>query len=401
MDLLILTDWEFPCDEPFMREVYAKRWQDAGHRVTWIMRPSGNDANSQETWHGSPVYVAPDHVYRYRNVLGVGSAAGTKWLESIWDAEGGFDVVQVRNDLAAMPPAQQLASTHDIPLVFRHSHLKAETLILGYREGVDGYGLIDYGKGLFGRTIRDRLLADVDAVFTISNAMSQYHREVRGIETPLYSVPMGADTTLLADEIDPEPFCLRYGLPVDEYLIYMGSMNPLRNLEFLFRVLSIVRESKPEVKLALVGGRDERQRERLRSQAEAHAVGDATVFTGWVNETDLHRAIVGAALGLSPLPPNKVFRTNSPTKVLEYLNLGTPAVTTRTPEQVDMVESNGAGKAVDYTPEAFADTILAFLNDSNARREMGSAGREYIAKNRSYYYLNKTVLEKYKSIIGT
>lgn len=399
MDLLILTDWTYPCEEPFMREVYAKRWQDAGHDVTWIMRPSGDDANSREVWRGSSVHVAPDHIYGYRNVLGVGSAAGTKWLESIWDAEDGFDVVQVRNDLAAIPPAQRLASTHDIPLVFRHSHLKAETLILGYSEGVDGYGLAGYGKGLVGRTIRDRLLTDVDAVFTISDAMSRYHREVRGIETPLYSVPMGADTSLSADEIDPDPFCSRYDLPIDGYLIYMGSMNPLRNLEFLFEVLSIVRQSRPEAKLVLAGGRDERRRERLRSLAEEHGVDDATVFTGWVNETDLHRAIVGAALGVSPLPPNKVFRTNSPTKVLEYLNLGVPAVTTRTPEQVEMVESNGAGKAVNYTPEAFADAVSALLGDQDTRREMGSAGQEYITSERSYDETYQTVVDRYRELI--
>jgi len=400
MDLMILTDRKFPCDEPFMREVYAKRWQNAGHDVTWIMRPSGDNANSRETWRGSSVYVASDHIYGYRNLLSVGSAAGTKWLKSIWDAEGGFDIVQVRNDLAAIPPAHRLASTYDVPLVFRHSHLKAETLLLGYKKGADGYGLIDYGKGLFGRTIRDRFLTGVDAVFTISDAMSAYHREVRDISTPLYSVPMGANTSLFADEIDPDPFCSRYDLPVGEYLVYIGSMNPLRNLEFLFEVLSTVHESKPETKLALVGGRDEQRRERLRSLAKAHGVSNSTVFTGWVDKTNLNRAIAGAGIGLSPLPPNKVFRTNSPTKVLEYLNLGVPAVTTRTPEQIKMIESNGAGKAVDYTIKAFVEALLSLLSDPAAMREMGASGREYVVEYRSYDDLYESVREKYNSIMS-
>ncbi len=398
MDLLILADWEFPCDEPFMREVYAKRWQDAGHTVTWIMRPSGNDANSQETWRGSSVYVAPDSVYRYRNAFDVGPKKGIGWLDSVWNAEGGFDVIQVRNELAAIPPVRRLAHAHNIPIVFRHSHLKAETLMLGYKNRVDGYSLVDYGKGLAGRELRDRLLSAVDAVFTISDAMSRYHQEERGVNTPMYSLPMGADTSLTADEIDPEPFCSDYGLNEGGYLIYMGSMNPLRNLEFLFEVLSIVRESKPETKLVLVGGRDKRRQDRLRTLAETHGVSDATVFTGWINETDLHRAIKGAAIGLSPLPPNGVFRTNSPTKVLEYLNLGVPAVTTRTPEQIEMTEVSRGGKAVDYTPEAFADTITTLLNDPATRQKMGAAGKEYVSKNRSYDDIFQTVVDLYRKL---
>lgn len=399
MDLLIVTDWEYPCDEPFMSEVYAKRWQDAGHDVTWVMRPSEGDADTQLTWRGSPVYVDTDYIYQYRNILGVDSVARAEWLESIWEAEAGFDIVQVRNDLAAIPPVRQLASSHDVPMVFRHSHLKAETLILGYKKNVDGYGAVDYCKGLFGRVVRDRLISDVDAVFTISDAMSEYHRETRGIDTPMYSVPMGADTTLSVDEVAPAPFCSQYNLPVDEYLVYIGSMNPLRNLEFLFEVLAMVRGSRPETKLALVGGRDDRRRERLQSIAEDNGVGDATVFTGWVSETALHRAISGAAIGLSPLPPNEVFRTNSPTKVLEYLNLEVPVVTTRTPEQVKMVDMSNGGMAVDYTPEEFAEAIVALLDDTERRGEMGAAGRQYVSTERSYDKIYRSVARLYQELL--
>jgi glycosyltransferase involved in cell wall biosynthesis len=399
MDLLIVADWEYPCDEPFMREVYAKRWQDAGHDVTWVMRPSDGDADSRATWHGSPVYIDTENIYQYRNVLGIDSVARAEWLESIWEAEAGFDIVQVRNDLAAIPPVRQLASAHDVPMIFRHSHLKAETLMLGYRKRVDGYGSVDYCKGLFGKIIRDRLLPDIDAVFTISDTMSEYHRETRGIETPLYSVPMGADASLSADEIDPAPFCSRYNLSVDEYLVYIGSMNALRNLEFLFEVLAMVRESRPRTKLALVGGRNDRRRERLQSIAEDNGVGDATVFTGWVGETALHRAISGAAIGLSPLPPNEVFRTNSPTKVLEYLNLEVPVVTTRTPEQVKMVDMSNGGMAVDYTPEAFTEAIVGLLDDTEKRRKMGVAGRQYVSTERSYDKICRSVVGLYQNLL--
>lgn len=398
MRLLVVTDWEFPCDEPFMREVYSKRWQNAGHDIAWVMRPSTEYKNSKQTWNGAPVYIPGDDLYKYTNIIDPRGGAAN-WFDSVWDNEGGFDIVQVRNDLTVTNPLLELTDRHQTPLIFRHSHLKAETLMLGYRQSVEGYSFTDYMKGLLGGRLRDRFLSQADTTFTISQAMSKYHREKRGIETPLRSVPMGVDTTISRDQIDPEPFCSDYELDPDSYLIYMGSMNPLRNLEFLFKALSLVQNSHPDIRLVMVGGRDEAARERLRSLANSHGVNKSIIFTGWVEDSRLRQAIAGAAIGLSPLPPNDVFRTNSPTKVLEYLNLEIPAITTRTPEQVDMVEAGGGGKAVEYSPATFAEAITDLLNDPVVRRQMGKTGKEFVARHRSYDSILEEILGHYNELI--
>jgi glycosyltransferase involved in cell wall biosynthesis len=320
------------------------------------------------------------------------------WLQRVWDRAGPFDVVQVRNDIPAAHLVEKLAARHDVPFVFRHSHLKAETERLGYRTGIEGYGIDGYLKGGVAMHLRDRILRRADAVFTISPAMSEYHRS-RGIETPLYDLTMGADTRITPSSIDPRPFCEEYGLTPGSYLVYIGSMNPLRGLEFCFDVISMVRETHPEVRLAMVGGRDEERRTALRRAAERRGVGDAVLFTGWVPEATLHQSIRGAGIGLSPLPPNEVFRMNSPTKVLEYLNLEIPAVVTRTPEQVEMVETSEAGVAVPYRVEPFAAAINELLADDARRHKMGAAGRSYVTSYRSYDALCKMALGYYEKLL--
>lgn len=397
MRLLVITDWNFPCDEPFMREVYSKRWQEADHDITWIMRPSENDKNTEQKWNGASVYIPDGKVYKYKNILYIHNKF-SNWFKSVWDKEGGFDAIQVRNDLTVMNPILQMADKYEVPVIFRHSHLKAETLMLGYRQGVEGYSFGDYIKGFFGSRLRDWFLSKTDAIFTISQTMSKYHREQRGIDTSIYSLPMGVNTTISRDQIDPSPFCSKYNLIADSYLVYIGSMNPLRNLEFLFEVLSRIQESHPNVRLVMVGGREDRARERLQSLAESCGVNESTVFTGWIDQSELRQAIAGAAIGLSPLPPNDLFRTNSPTKVLEYLNLETPAITTRTPEQIAMVNECGGGKTVEYSSVAFADAATDLLDDPVMRREMGKAGQEYVTESRSYDSLFHRVVELYDEI---
>jgi glycosyltransferase involved in cell wall biosynthesis len=229
--------------------------------------------------------------------------------------------------------------------------------------------------------------------------MSEYHRS-RGIGTPIHALTMGADTRIDPASVDPTPFCEQYGLTPGSYLVYIGSMNPLRRLEFCFDVLSEVQKSQPDIRLAMVGGREEERRATLRSAADQRGVGDAVKFTGWVPETTLRQSIRGAAIGLSPLPPNEVFSMNSPTKVLEYLNLETPAVVTRTPEQVEMVETSGAGMAVSYEIISFVDTISELLADAGRRHKMGAAGREYIISTRSYDALYKRAVGYYTRLLS-
>lgn len=148
----------------------------------------------------------------------------------------------------------------------------------------------------------------------------------------------------------------------------------------------------------MIGGRDSKRRNYLRQSADEHGVSDDVRFTGWVTEERVRQGIRGAAVGLSPLPPNNVFTTNSPTKVLEYLNLGTPAIVTRTPEQVRMVEPEG-GIVADYTPKAFAEAAANLIANPENRTRMGDSGRRQVEREWSYNNRFSQVLWLYERLL--
>jgi glycosyltransferase involved in cell wall biosynthesis len=394
----MLTDWEYPCDEPFMSEVYSKRWQAAGHEIVWVMRPSeGQERMRKEKWNGANVWIPPSDAYSVlssfkRRVF----EEEEDHLKTIYEKEGPFDILQVRNDLSMAIEALRIAGA-DEDLVFRHSHLKAETLSVGYRQNNTEYNITGYLKGKAGKHLRNMLFNQMDLVLSISDAMAEYHRS-HGVKTKIRSLPMGADTSLNPDEIDPSEFMSQFDLQQTPYILYAGSMNPIRELEFLFDVLCIVRRRFPDVKLVMVGGRDTQNRSRLKQIAEKKGVSDGVVFTGWVSDDLLNQAIRGSKVGLSALPPNFILRTNSPTKVLEYLNFKTPAIVNDTPDQRYVVNESGGGKITEYERTQFAEAVCELLNDREKRQRMGEKGREFIEQNRSYDRLFEDVENQYQNL---
>lgn len=397
MRLLILTDQTFPCDEPFLREVYAKRWQEVGD-VVFVMQATDQIKPGTQTWKGNQVHVLSKEAYSYLEAAKRYGTRQTNSLEEIYQKEGPFDLVQVRNDLALGLDALRLANRHDIPFVYRLSHLKSETLQLGYRKRLPGYSLTDYARGMVGKQVRRVLTDRADVIFTISEAMSSYLIE-QGCRTRLESLPMAADETLDPATIDPTSFQSEWRLLNCTYLVYIGTMNPIRELEFLFPVLKRVRyKVDDDIRLVMVGGRSVDNRNRLQTAAEKFGVANAVTFTGWVSQESLQQAVVGAKIGLSPIPQNYILRTNSPTKLMEYLNLATPAVATPTPEQKRVLNESGAGELASRDAANFADAICRLIDDKERRERLGPQGREYIKSNRTYDRALKRVREAYKNI---
>jgi hypothetical protein len=130
INLLILADWEYPCDEPFMREVYSKHWQNQDHKIVWGFR-SSSPGYQYERWNGAPVYLLPSKSHdEFRTIVDL-TTRQNGLIKKIWQEEGPFDAIQVRNDVALGLRAAQFARKRDVRFVYRLSHLKSETLCLG------------------------------------------------------------------------------------------------------------------------------------------------------------------------------------------------------------------------------------------------------------------------------
>ncbi len=162
-----------------------------------------------------------------------------------------------------------------------------------------------------------------------------------------------------------------YGISGD-YVLTVGSIQPRKNLARLVRAYAGLRRARPQAnlpKLVLVGKRAWLYGETLRAIEES-GIGDLTVLTGYVSESDLPALYTGALCFVYPsyfegfgLPP------------LEAMQCGAAVVAgnlTSLPEVV-----GPAGILVDpFDESALAAAVSRLIDDRDLRERLRAAGLE-------------------------
>ncbi|MDL0126366.1 glycosyltransferase family 4 protein [Halobacterium salinarum] len=398
MKILLLTDWTYPCDHQFLSNVYAQNFVDRGHEITWVMRPDNSEQKKiiSEIWNGSNVYILPPSAYDpARNTtrfLAGRIQSNTLFEISVEFSE--FDLVHVRNDLSMGLVAIHLANEFEIPYVHQITHLKSEEIIGAARSGSENR--ISWVKGQLGKRLRRYIASSSDLVLPISDAMKD-HLENQGYSTPMQTLPTGAE--VINEAPNGDSFRNKYDVNREFVLLYMGSMSPYRELEFLFDMLQPVIK-KYDTELVMAGGRSESNRERLKGEAKRRNVSDNVTFTGWIsNRSEIQSAVAAADIGLSPFRTDSILRTNAPIKTLEYMSLGTPVVASATPDQRKVIDESGAGVTVEHNTEPFSDAIDMLLSSQETRNKMGKKGREYLRENRNFDTLTNKTESIYEDVV--
>ncbi len=398
MNILLLTDWTYPCDHQFLSNVYAQNFTNRGHDITWVMRPNNEKQKEtvNETWNGSDVYILPSSAYDpARNTIRflTGRIQSNALFETGVEFSD-FDLVHVRNDLPMGMVATHLADEYGMAYAHQITHLKAESMIEAAQLGFSGRS--SWVKGHLGKWLRRRVANSSDAILPISDAMKEYLVQ-NGYDIPMQTLPTGAE---VIDHIpDGECFKSKYGIKREYMLLYMGSMSPLRKLDFLFDVMKNV-TSTYDTELVMAGGRSQPERERLKKEARQRNVSDYVTFTGWISDrSEIRSAVAAADIGLSPFRMDSVLRTNAPIKTLEYMSLGTPVVASATPDQVKVLTDSEAGLAVNYDTTSFVNSIKALLSSEDKRQRMSKNGRNYLESNRNFDTLTYETEEIYENIL--
>lgn len=218
-----------------------------------------------------------------------------------------------------------------------------------------------------------------------------------GITTDrLLTVPMGVDiraADAVAAAAASEPNQDEHGI------VYLGALDRVRRIDVLIEALALVRRVQPAARLVLIGGaNDAADVERLKELAGALAVGDAVQILPAMSRAAAWRVASSARLGVSPIPPGRLYEVSSPTKLGEYMALGLPVVATPIPDQVRMIEASGAGVCVPFSAEALAGGIVRLMADPGLAADMGRRGKRYIRAHRSYDVLADRVAGRFRAL---
>ena len=208
-------------------------------------------------------------------------------------------------------------------------------------------GWFPFPRSLYYRLAFGRIARRADLVLTDSRFTADEAVRMAGVErSRIRVVYLSADN----GPAEPEPLMKRLGLE-KSYLLYVGTVEPRKNLDALLDALGRVREKRPGTQL-LVAGRWGWGPAGLASRLRQEP---GVVWDGALSELDLRRAYTGASLLVYPslyegfgLPP------------LEAARVGTPSVIG--PAEALREVYAGAAFASDGDAHSLAETVLKALD---------------------------------------
>ena len=399
LKMLILPKESYPTNRPMLIEFWNKEFSKLGHRVIWVMQSKQPLRRVKiSRWQGSKIYLIP-------------SSIRTNLWKMIKNIMSGL--------IYKFTVANKIMREENVGII--HAHDGAYEGILGlylskrYKKLFSfGYttpftemersNLYDFrGVELLLRFIRHKfreigyklILRHVDMVFPISRYMGERISKNENVPVDkIFPISECATEHFLNFKTDDKN-------ERENKIIYTGTLGKQNKLDFLLRTFKLVLESHYDAKLLLVGwGERKGDVQDLINYAKKLGIEKNVEFTGKQSYHKMPAYISKAVIGVSPIPPLPYFLVSTPTKCVEYLSLGIPAVANKEIyDHKEILTKSGGGFAVNYDEIEFADSIIWLLKHPEEAKEMGKRGREWIKENRTYEKMAKNLEQKYYETI--
>jgi glycosyltransferase involved in cell wall biosynthesis len=158
-------------------------------------------------------------------------------------------------------------------------------------------------------------------------------------------------------------------------VVYVGRISVGRGARELIALGAALADDG--VRVEVVGEPDADVRDEL---ARAHADGRIT-WHGWLPNDRALEVVAGSLAGLSLLRDLPNYRVSLPTKVVEYLAVGVPVITTPLAQAVRLIEQSEGGIVVPFEDVRAAAEAVRHLRDRpDEAAAMGRRGSELVAR---------------------
>jgi glycosyltransferase involved in cell wall biosynthesis len=314
-----------------------------------------------------------------------------------------FDLVQVRDKIRSAVFGWALARFSGKPFVYWMSFPYVESFAITAANRERAGAMLRVADALRIRCSHllyyRFVLKRADHVFVQSEAMREW-LVAKGFERKrMTAVPMGVDVDVFQrDAVVPSDDTRLDGRrPV----IYLGQVAKARDSAFLLNLITMLRASEPKALLVLAGDAPSAEEASwIRAEIARRRLEQHVLLTGWLSQQESLRYLVRAEVGLSPIPRGELFDVSSPTKLVEYLALGVPAVANDIPDQEHVIRRSKAGLCVPMELQAFHDAVLQLLRDADLCASCAERGPVYVRSERSYEVLAAHVARNYEAILA-
>jgi glycosyltransferase involved in cell wall biosynthesis len=400
--ILFVTADEFPSYRPDVDTLFGKEFLKLGHTIDWIASgPAATSGIIETTWRGcrawlSPSVRRPGFAGRMHNLL---LALRNELRMFRLTRSEHYDFLQIKDlyltallgIVAARLSGTRFFYWHSFPFP-EASQLQSEMPDSPYP------GLYAVRARLLGFLLYRVICPMADHVFVQSEEMKRQMARKGVRAEKMTAVPMGVDEALLHWRTAPPP--QPPGESAELRIVYLGTLDRIRRLDFLVEVLARVRRRHPATLYFVGDGPVAADRDYLLAAARRLGVEHHVHITGFLPREAALRHVAAAAVCVSSLPPGPVFDVSSPTKALEYLALGRPVVANAIPDTRAVLEASGGGWSVPYDVTAFADAVCRLMNRPAEADQMGQRGRRYIRRHRSYPVLAEQLDRQYATLLG-
>lgn len=241
--------------------------------------------------------------------------------------------------------------------------------------------------------LEKRTLRTADGIITICQDLADVAEAVVP-DTPHSMIENTGDDSAIFAAQSAEIEGLR-DLAGQSLVLYTGTFEPYQGLDLLFEAFALVRQSRPQAHLLMVGGSDA-QVENYRTQLARAGLSDAVTFTGTVHPREIPGIVARADIIVSPRSSG----TNTPLKVYACMRSGKPLVATNGLTHTQVL-SDETAMLVPATADAFAQGIIQLLDDPQLGQRLAANARALAdAEYSDASYLTK-VAEIYRRVAAT
>jgi glycosyltransferase involved in cell wall biosynthesis len=275
-----------------------------------------------------------------------------------------FDLVHIHTPFIAHYAGARFARKAGLPCVATY-HTFFEEYIHHYVPAMP------HGIGRFlARAFTRSQCRDVQALIAPSDPMRDILLDY-GVSTAIHVLPTGlpADRFMAGDAVR---FRVQSGIPLDRPLMtYIGRVAHEKNIDFLVRVFTQVRNRVPNAMLVIAG--EGPARDSLRELVASLKIEEHVHFAGYLDRNTGLLDCYAAA---------NVFAFASRTEtqglvLLEAMAQGAPVVSTAELGTRSILKPGCGALVVPENQDEFAAAVVRVLQDPNLQKELGDRGRTY------------------------
>ena len=157
-------------------------------------------------------------------------------------------------------------------------------------------------------------------------------------------------------------------------VLFLGRINPVKNLECLLDAWPLVRRRIPTALLEIAGDGDPAYQEALQRRVAGAGVADSVAFKGFVSGSQKAELLAVATVVVLPS-----HHENFGIAALEAIEAGVPVIVSPGVHLGDFVNEHGLGRVAQPGPQALSDAIIDVLGDERIQQKTRERGAAVIA----------------------